>query len=241
MEITDEILDAINRAADHYGNVSMLAHKMGIAHSTILFWRSRKTAHISGKLWVEKIRPVLAPFIQKSDLVAHDPLGPYGTKPLEDLVQQQITLRQANVVRVADLIDFDPALESISKFVREHVNGKHSFYHICRNGSFAFRAGDIKNSGLPADLYLLAHRSAPTPGSVVILRLRDSDSIRLCRYFRDGNDIRLEPFFPAGGEKTLHWNCQTQYGLILWIYPILEMNMNLDPAEDQETGEEDAE
>ena len=240
MEITNEILNAISRAADHYGNVSMLAHKMGIAHSTILFWRSRKTAHISGKLWVEKIRPVLAPFIQKNDLSAHDPVGPYGTKPFEDVVQQQITLRQAGIIRVADLLDFDPALESISKFVRDHTIGKHSFHHICKNGSFAFRAGDIENTGLPADAYLLTQRSAPTPGSVVILRLRDSDSIRLCRYFRDGNDIRLEPF--SGSGKALRWNCQTKHGLIHWIYPILEMNMDLAPkGDDPEVGEEDAE
>lgn len=240
MEITNEILNAISRAADHYGNVSMLARKMGIAHSTILFWRSGKTAHISGKLWVEKIRPVLAPFLQQSEIVAHDPLASYGEKTLEtDIVQQQITLRQASIIRIADLLNFDPALESIAKFVREYGSGKHAFFHICKSGSFAFRAGDIENSGLPADSYLLTSRSTPTSGSVVILRLRDSDSIRLCRYFRDGNDIRIEPFSGIG--ETLHWNCQTQQGLIHWIYPILEVNMDLDPAKDQETGEEDAE
>ena len=40
MKVTPEILKALNRAKDYYGNTTQLAKHLGIAHSTILFWFS---------------------------------------------------------------------------------------------------------------------------------------------------------------------------------------------------------
>lgn len=42
MKVTPEILKALNRAKDYYGNTTQLAKHLGIAHSTILFWFSRE-------------------------------------------------------------------------------------------------------------------------------------------------------------------------------------------------------
>ncbi len=68
MKITPSVIDAINKATNYYGNVSQLAKNMGVAHSTVLFWLSGKTSNISGHLWMTKIRPVLAPFMDPDQL-----------------------------------------------------------------------------------------------------------------------------------------------------------------------------
>lgn len=57
MKVTPEILDAIDRASDYYGNITLLAQNLGIAHSTILFWRSGKTTNISRKTLYGKDSP----------------------------------------------------------------------------------------------------------------------------------------------------------------------------------------
>lgn len=63
MKITTEIVRALERAIEHYGNVSQFAKSVGLAHSTILFWQSGKTTSISGNVWANKLRPALLPFM----------------------------------------------------------------------------------------------------------------------------------------------------------------------------------
>lgn len=63
MNITPEIKTAIKKAIDLHGNVTQFAKHMGIAHSTVLFWLSGKTTEVSGRLWAQKLRPSLLPFL----------------------------------------------------------------------------------------------------------------------------------------------------------------------------------
>ena len=50
MKLNAEILDAIHRAVDYYGNTSQFAKEIGVAHSTVLFWLSGKTSNINGTI-----------------------------------------------------------------------------------------------------------------------------------------------------------------------------------------------
>lgn len=66
MKIDDGIRTAIRKAIDLHGNMTQFAKKMGIAHSTVLFWLSGKTAEVSGRLWAQRLRPELLPFLEGS-------------------------------------------------------------------------------------------------------------------------------------------------------------------------------
>ena len=72
MKITPEIMQALEKAIDHHGNVSQFAKHVGLAHSTILFWKSGKTTSISGNVWANKLRPALIPFIEAKPTI---PIG----------------------------------------------------------------------------------------------------------------------------------------------------------------------
>ena len=61
--MTPELVELIDKAIDAHGNVTQLAKSMGIAHTTVLFWKSGKTKRISGKVWANKVRPALAGFM----------------------------------------------------------------------------------------------------------------------------------------------------------------------------------
>jgi hypothetical protein len=63
MKITPEIKAAIGKAIEHYGNVTQFAKNVGLAHSTVLFWQNGKTTEVSGRVWAQKLRPALLPFM----------------------------------------------------------------------------------------------------------------------------------------------------------------------------------
>ncbi len=74
MKITPEVMKALNRAVEHHGNVSQFAKKVGISHSTVLFWQSGRTSNINGGVWVRKLRPALLPFMEDAQLNGASPL-----------------------------------------------------------------------------------------------------------------------------------------------------------------------
>ena len=66
MKITPDIKESIKKAIDLHGNVTLFAKHLSIAHSTVLFWLSGKTTEISGKVWAQKLRPALVPWLQEN-------------------------------------------------------------------------------------------------------------------------------------------------------------------------------
>lgn len=82
MRITPEIASAIEKAIERYGNVSHFAKSLGIAHSTVLFWLSGKTASVSGDIWMRKLKPALEPFMEGA--------GREWTSPAEERVAKAL-------------------------------------------------------------------------------------------------------------------------------------------------------
>ena len=103
MKVTPEILKALNRAKDYYGNTTQLAKHLGIAHSTILFWFSGKTKNISGQLWCRLLKEELAPFMADSDEKRKE----QGRK-------------EVYCVPCTQFMQFDPTMESPCHFAESH-------------------------------------------------------------------------------------------------------------------------
>ena len=103
MKVTPEILKALNRAKDYYGNTTQLAKHLGIAHSTILFWFSGKTKNISGQLWCRLLKEELAPFMADSDEKRKE----QGRK-------------EVYCVSCTQFMQFDPTMESPCHFAESH-------------------------------------------------------------------------------------------------------------------------
>ena len=103
MKVTPEILKALNRAKDYYGNTTQLAKHLGIAHSTILFWFSGKTKNISGQLWCRLLKEELVPFMADS-----------GGKRKEQ------GRKAVYCVTCTQFMQFDPTMESPCRFAEKH-------------------------------------------------------------------------------------------------------------------------
>ena len=94
MKVTPEILKALNRAKDYYGNTTQLAKHLGIAHST---------KNISGQLWCRLLKEELAPFMADSDEKRKE----QGRK-------------EVYCVSCTQFMQFDPTMESPCHFAESH-------------------------------------------------------------------------------------------------------------------------
>ncbi len=233
MKVTPEILDAIDRASDYYGNITLLAQHLGIAHSTILFWRSGKTTNISGKLWIEKIHQKLKPFmpggihykemesLNAAKYQLRDDRASYGS--------EQISKENPDVPITAfkDFTDFDPLVESPVDFTKKHPAPSGSMKFACevKDGYFALSSdASVKSSFPDGTAFLIAWGEYPRDGGVVAAKLRDSGQILIAHFRKQDGQIRLHPL---AGKKAYEWPAKENSMNLLWMYPVYEIRIDL--------------
>ncbi len=233
MKITPEILDAIDRASDYYGNVTLLAQNLGVAHSTILFWRSGKTTNISGKLWVEKIQPGLKPFtpggVHYKEMESLNP-GKYMLR--EERAQYGAASEPPPVSSVAvttfeQFADFDPLVESPVSFVRKCPSGAGCTGFACKlkEEYFALALDESVNAVYPAGTtFLIAWGEYPQDGGIVVAKLRESGKIVIAHFRKQDARIRL---CELGTEEVYEWPAKENSMNLVWMYPVYEIRVNL--------------
>ena len=250
MKISPQILDAVRRAINYYGNTSQVAKTMGVAHSTVFFWLNGKTTSMSGKLWQNKIRPVLAPFLLP------EPVSPvaYPAPVAENAVSlnEENSLRyQASggvgqraerldgeehgdavengslyLVDFSDLPKMDPTVEPVLNFLKNYSCGSLSFPGSCRKTHFAVRLTDaVPGVFLPGTDLLVSLQEYPQNNDFILARIRETGKIVLGRYIRSGNRITLLPLLQD--EPEFSWDCTESLGYTLWCYPVPEAKVNL--------------
>lgn len=241
VKVTPDILDAIRRAIEYYGNISTLAKMMGVAHSTIIFWRTGRTSNMSGRLWVSRIRPFLEPFFSPAMTTVSDTVGQYTpqfhvVQPYKEV--KKVERHQVNAISVSALNTYDPALESAPGFVRARSTEKHSFYHECHRSAFALKIDSLFTDVFPANSYVLAYPDGLQNGCLVICKLQGSNEILARKYSKEGNVITLS-VLPGGSGENIQWNCEDEIGRLAWCFPLVELNIDLFPCSDIDCGIDD--
>lgn len=232
IKVTPDILEAIDRAAEYYGNVSSLAKMMGVAHSTVIFWKSGKTSSISGRLWVTKIKPVLEPFLPSSKVKLNEAPGQYTPQfptILPYMDTRRVERHQVNVISVSTLKTFDPALETAAVFVRARCTEKRTFYHECRRTAFALKIDSLFTHIFPENSYILAYPDGMQEGCMVICKVQGSSELLARKYSKKDNIITLS-VLPGDSGDDIVWNCEEEIGRLAWCFPLVELNLDLLPC-----------
>ena len=235
MPITDDILDAIDRAVQYYGNVAQLAKLFDVAHSTVIFWRCKKTLSMSGKVWLEKVKPVLAPFLLDKGLVIREPaIGDYTYTPVTPADYKSDSRRRGgptnsvSVIELALLRKYEPASESVSHYARVNACAKYTFSTKCKRGAFAIRINDEFPEFFPAGSNILAFPVSPRTGCMVMAKVRESGEVVVRRYERHGDFIKLVDCL-GRPEFDIDWDTTKVSGKLVWMYPLIEVSMCLVP------------
>lgn len=237
MKITPQILTAVQRAVDHYGNTSQVAKAMGVAHSTVFFWLNGKTVSMSGKSWQSKIRPVLLPFLTAESsagtpLILQEETGRYlaknggcGLAANENCIPEE-KAEQLPVVRFADLSKFDPSSESVRNFLKQNNIKKETYTNNTPANSFIVRL-DNEFSGvfLPGTELLISTEDFPENQSIVIARIRETGEVIMGKYTRSGSRITILSLRHDGANIT--WDCAASLGYTLWCFHVLEAKLDL--------------
>ena len=224
MKVTPEILAAIDGAIEHYGNITQFAKHLGIAHSTILFWKNGKTGNISGQLWINKLRHELKPFMQgtsdRSRFTLREDSMPYAA-------EQPLRANKAPLATFSQIADFDPTVESPSTFASNLGGRSVLFAREVKPGYFALELDESAKCGdFPlGSVFLVASGEYAQNGDTVVARLRDSGEIVVRHYLREDKSVKLAPV--NGNGKSFEWDAKDNSSHIVWMYPVVEINLDL--------------
>ena len=240
MKLNPEILEAIRKAVDYYGNTSQFAKKIGVAHSTVLFWLSGKTANINGTIWEKRVRRVLRDFMNPKPSSAsadpypnelQDPRSPYNSAlPSAAETQGKISLRLIPAINFSRMIDFDNTMQSPVNFIRKCSQEMIPFANLCSNCSFGIILDKAEYwPSLPQGARLLISGcDYAENGDIVIGKLRSKPALFCCRCFRTENVTRLEPLNPK--LPAMEWPDSENAEKMFWIFPVKEISINLSDA-----------
>ncbi len=226
MKLTPEILNALRLAIEHYGNTSQFAKHVGIAHSTVLFWLSGKTSNISGHIWVSKIRRELKNFMNEPE----DRHFGYAVREEQEPYRKRMSEQECNRAPLAtftEILGFDSTLESASAYAKRQGERFAFFANSVKDSYFALKvdSSDLCPMFPIGTVMLVAGGEYAQDGDIVVGKLRNPGSVILCKYTRSEDAIQLTPL--NGKKKSMQWNNKDNAENMVWLYPVLEININL--------------
>ncbi len=224
MKLTPELLSALQRAIEHYGNTSQFAKHLGIAHSTVLFWLNGKTSNISGHIWISKMRRELRPYMNgryNSGNCVREDIAPFRESALN------APDKRVAMLNFSGMADFDSTLEAPLSFIRSRSARQTQFANAGRDCFFALELDDPRSCPfLPLGTRILVSGGDYAEnGDIVIAKLRNPQALVFCRYLRDNDMIRLIPLNPE--YPAMEWPNSENAEKVFWMYPVAEISIDL--------------
>lgn len=210
---------SLSEAVDKAGGLLAFSRRIGVAHSTVLFWLTGKTKRINSDLWRGRVYPeiesYLAGNLHETDLSAvrekyADSLdGTFGEKQMLSVP----------VVCERDMMRYDPVMESVRGFAEKFACGKEMFLCDSRKKYFAVRLESCDSLPFPCHeaLLLCTADERVKNNAFALLRMRGG-GLRVCRVVCSGDRVALEPFADAGADE---WNYREERGRVEWMFPAL--------------------
>lgn len=222
IKITPEILAGLDKLIQKLGSVYKLAQELGVAHSTILFWKSGKTTKISAQLWQNKLKFLLRPYLTEdvsTQTYIKESVAEYGTLP-----------QSFYLVSLQNMGNFDPNVESVISYISRSSVGQGYFSNVGGKTLFAVLV-DQENFApiFPYGTILLVESGRPAcDGEIVLVKFREEKLPKaMIFHFREG-EFSLIPLDNNAGNKKICWQQGTNsLSFISWQYPLIESTLKL--------------
>ena len=222
MRLIDHVIrSSLSEAVDRAGGVLAFSRRIGVAHSTVLFWLTGKTRRINSDLWRGRVYPEIESYLAEN--LREVDLGVVREKYADSLdgVFGEKQVLSVPVVREADMMNYDPVMESVRGFAEKFACEKAMFLCNARKRCFAVKLEDCDSllSGCRETLLLCAADERVKNDAFAVLRMRGGERLRVCRVLCAGDSVVLEPF--PGAEASEKWNYREDRGRVEWMFPAL--------------------
>ncbi|MCI6287722.1 MAG: hypothetical protein MR727_03175 [Lentisphaeria bacterium] len=219
-EIDESVKNSLRRLIGQCGSVLAASRVLGVSHSTVLFWLNGKIRHISTDVWRERVYPVLS---GKCTIPA-------------DLSELRLAERcRRNVVPLVyeeDLLHYEQPMENICSYVRR--KSRQSVI-LDAPGGVRYCAVKLdhtrKRYGMDGDaLVFFTENICLQNGVCALLRFRDGDFVRICRFSEKNGVCTLECMEQCGG-KTV-WRKEDGLSRLVWAFPVSGVKIFCRPAKE---------
>ena len=213
MVITESIQKAIQQAIKKSGSSLSFSRSIGVSHTTVAYWLSGRTRKINATLW-QNLLPQISEYLSPSEsmsysygqVAAGNPAGILREHPAVwygyGAAQSQKPM--APLLKLADLTDFDPQIDSIEALIREKSKSTVMFTSPVLPGYFSIEIEKGRNGFFPAGTRLLLRwPDAPGDGDTVLVKLREKNEFLFAVYTRKGDEIVLAPLQGSGKKRVI--------------------------------------
>ena len=222
MRLIDSVIrSSLSEAVKKSGGLLAFSRRIGVAHSTVLFWLTGKTKRINSDLWRGRVYPEIELYLKSRfpDMELMRIREKYSD--CMDGISVERRMIPVPLLREHDMLSYDPVMESICVFAEKFAAEKAWFVCDCRKKYFSVELGsaDAIAFGSACVELLCAAEERVKDGDFAVLRMRGSESLLLRRVFLENECVHLEPF-RDGGKKVV-WNYRVERGRVEWMFPAL--------------------
>lgn len=219
-EIDETVKSGLRRLIGQCGSVLAASRVLGVSHSTVLFWLNGRIRHISTDVWRGRVYPVLSGESPVSAEVS-------GLRLAERCRRNAVPL-----VFEEDLLHYEQPLESICSYVRR--NARRSVI-LDAPGGVSYCAVKLdhtrKRYGMDGDaLVFFTENVCLQDGVCALLRFRDEDMVRICRFSEDDGVCMLECLDQCGGRTV--WRKTDGLSRLVWAFPVVGVKIFCRPAKE---------
>ena len=226
VKVTEKIKAAIREAGENLGSLVEIERRSKISHSQLSRYLSGYTQVMNDATWA-----ALYPHI-KDHLppeMAHMIPGNPQVMLKSDFDRPDSEVRSANgrkfravpVLSFAQAAGFEPALEPLCDYLREHSDRQQMFVDV-PDTYFALEVnGDSMSPDYPSgSIALVAAGEFPERGDIVVAKLATGQVV-IKEYNRKDNVVTLSSRNPAG--QTFQWHVKEKPGFVVWMWPVVEI------------------
>ena len=225
MVITESIQNAILAAVRKSGSLLSFSHSVGVSHTTVSFWLNGRTRKINPTVW-QNLLPLISEFLDPSESISY-PRGAVAAGDAGFVIREHsagyagIGRTSAPLLRLTDLVDFDPQIDSLEEVLREKSTSSVAFTSAVRPGYFAVEIGRNQSGFFPAGTrLLLCWPDAPGNGDTVLVKLREKKEFLFAVYTRKAGEVVLAPLQGCGRKRVIPR--AEFHNVCVWIVSIRE-------------------
>lgn len=225
--ITESIQKAIQSAIAKCGSLLSFSRSVGVSHTTVAFWLNGRTRKINSTVW-DNLHPLIREYLEQEAGESAYPPEPKAAGSPAFVLREKYAGRygavqsmSAPLLKLDDLKDFDPQIDSIEEIVRKQSKRVVSFTSPVQDGFFAVEVDKKRSGFFPAGTRLLLRGlDAPGDGDTVLVKLRNKKEYLFAVYTRKGEDVVLKPLQSDAEERCIPR--ADFHNVVCWIVPVRE-------------------